>query len=385
MDVNDPNDSEPMHFVGDTIGYHNDSFVRWAGMFGLAEYKGPFYNCFFNVSTVTQSYRRMDYFRDQDSQSSETIKIPGYTVKTGGNINVTEWLDVFMNAGYLNRTPVFNNVIGYDNQIVENIKNEKIRSMEWGAKWSKNPFTFNLNGYVTDWQNRPLQNLLRIETPSGEIARANINSMSARHQGIEFDFAYQINRELTFDGYASFGDWRWTSSEDSLQLIDDETLLPYLNEQGDPVVISYNAEGVSVGDAPQTQIGFSIRYRKNGFYIKPRYTFFDRFYADFDPFSLYDENEGRQSWEMPAYGLMDLHAGYTMDFKDAQIDYRFSIFNVLNTTYLINAQNNDAYGEWYFAQSNRTYAFTENNFDAASASVYMGYGLRTNFSIRVRF
>ena len=44
---------------------------------------------------------------------------------------MTEWLDVFVNAGYLNRTPVFSNVIGYDNQIVENIKNEKIMSMEW--------------------------------------------------------------------------------------------------------------------------------------------------------------------------------------------------------------------------------------------------------------
>jgi hypothetical protein len=32
-----------------------------------------------------------------------------------------------------------------------------------------------------------------------------------------------------------------------------------------------------------------------------------------------------------------------------------------------------------------TYAFSENNFDAASASVYMGYGFRSNFSVRVRF
>ena len=64
------------------------------------------------------------------------------------------------------------------------------------------------------------------------------------------------------------------SSEDSLELIDDETLLPYLNEQGNPVTISYNAEGVSVGDAPQTQIGFSIRYRKNGFYFKATLYFF---------------------------------------------------------------------------------------------------------------
>ncbi|MDG2362745.1 MAG: hypothetical protein P8L80_01430, partial [Flavobacteriales bacterium] len=132
-------------------------------------------------------------------------------------------------------------------------------------------------------------------------------------------------------------------------------------------------------------IGFAIRFRKNGFYIKPRYTFFDRFYADFDPFSLNGENEGRQSWELPSYGLLDLHMGYTLDLNESQIDFRISAFNILNTVYLVNAQNNDPYGEWNFTDDNRTYAFTENNFDAASASVYMGYGFRSNFSIRVRF
>ena len=60
---------------------------------------------------------------------------------------------------------------------------------------------------------------------------------------------------------------------------------------GNPATVSYNAEGVSVGDAPQTQVGLAMRYKKKGLYIKPRYTFFDRFYADFDPFSLNGDNE----------------------------------------------------------------------------------------------
>jgi hypothetical protein len=343
---------------------------------------------------VTQQYNRVDYFKPKveneetgelEFENSGWKKIPGYTIKGGGNVNIDEWTNAFMNVGYLNRTPVFSSVIGYDNQFVQNTQNELIKSIELGVKWSKSPLTFNLNGYYTDWKNRPLQSMLRFETVDGEIVRANINSMSAIHKGAEIDFGYQVNRNLTIEGYASYGDWRWTSSEDSLVLLDDETFLPYVDWQGNPEVISYNAAGVSVGDAPQTQIGFAIRYRKDGFYIKPRYTFFDRFYADFDPFSLNGENEGRQSWELPSYGLLDLHMGYTMEMNESQIDFRFSAFNVLNTVYLVNAQNNDPYGEWNFTDPNRTYAFTENNFDAASASVYMGYGFRSNFSVRVRF
>jgi hypothetical protein len=394
VDVNDLNDSEPMHTVGDTIGYHSDSFVKWLGMFTLVEYKGPWYNCFFNVSLVNQSYNRVDYFRakvlNEETQEMEYASsgwkhIPGYTIKGGGNVNLNEWTDMFMNLGYLNRTPVFSNVITYDNEFVENTHNEIITSMEFGVKWSRSPLTVNFNGYYTDWQNRPLQSLLRFETVEGDIVRANINSMSALHKGVELDFGYQINRNLTVEGYASFGDWRWTSSEDSLVLLDDVTNLPYVGDDGLPIVVRYNAEGVSVGDAPQTQLGIALRYRKNGFYVKPRYTFFDRFYADFDPFSLNGENEGRQSWELPSYGLLDLHMGYTMEMDASQIDFRFSAFNVLNTVYLVNAQNNDPYGEWMFQNSDRMYAFSENNFDAASASVYMGYGSRSNFSVRVRF
>jgi hypothetical protein len=58
---------------------------------------------------------------------------------------------------------------------------------------------------------------------------------------------------------------------------------------------------------------------------------------------------------------------------------------VLNTIYINNAQNNDAFGQYYFTDSDRRYAFATNNFDAASSSVYMGPGFQSNFSLRVRF
>jgi len=394
IDQDDANDSQPMHTVGDTIGYHNDAFVKWGGVFALMEYKGPWYNYFVNVSAVNQGYNRVDYFKplleneetgEMEYNESGWKWISGYTVKGGGNVNINEWTNAFMNLGYLNRTPTFSSVIDFDNQFIQNTQNEQISSVEFGVKWSKSPWTLNLNGYYTDWQNRPLNSMLRFETADGEIVRANINSMSALHKGIELDFGYQVNRHITIEGYGSYGDWRWTSSEDSLILLDDDTNLPYLDWQGNPEIIKYNAAGVSVGDAPQTQIGFAIRYRKAGFYIKPRFTFFDRFYADFDPFSLNGENEGRQSWKLPSYGLLDLHMGYTLNMNESQIDFRISAFNILNSVYLVNAQNNDPYGEWNFTDPNRTYSFTENNFDAASASVNMGYGFRTNFSVRVRF
>lgn len=389
VDTRNANASSNMRMVGDKIGYHNDAFVRWGGAFALLEYKGYVWNAFLNVSAVSQGYKSVDYFAAMQEDGTFTTSgwkwIPGYTVKTGGNYNVSEYANMFVNVGHLNRTPVFRNVVDYENKFVENTQNERINSVEWGYSYSKFPFSVNVNAYYTDWQNRPLQSLLRFETVEGDIVRANVNSMSALHKGLETDVAWQAHPSLTIEGYVSLGDWRWTSSEDSLVLLDDDSNLPYIDAEGNPAVVQYNAEGVSVGDSPQSQYSISLKYSYKNFYLKPRYTVFSRHYADFDPFSLNGENEGRQSWQIPTYGLLDLHAGYNFDVNETNMDVRLSAFNILNTVYLSNAQNNDAYGEWYFTDSNRKYAFSENNFDAGSASVYMGYGFRTNLSIRIRF
>lgn len=335
-----------------------------------------------------------------DPQSSRTSRsdwkwIPGYTVKMGGNYSLNEWNSAFVNVGHLNRTPVLENVIGFDNQFVKNTANEIINSFEIGYNYSRFPFSLNVNAYYTDWNNRPLDELLRvvIEDAQGveRILRANIQSMSAVHMGFEVDGGYQINDMFTVEGFFSLGDWRWDSSEDALILIDDETNRPYLDGEGEVVTVSYNAAGVSVGDAPQTMVGAALKWQVKDFYIKPRFTWFARHFADFDPFSLNGENEGRQSWEIPAYGLLDLHAGYSFKVKDSQIDLRLSGFNLLNTIYIINAQNNDVFPFYLYRGDNGQYNdqlrynFTESNFDASSASVYMGYGARGNLSIRVRF
>ena len=389
VDTRNNNASTNMRFVGDKIGYHNDAFVRWGGAFALLEYKGYLWNAFLNVSAVTQGYRSVDYFAPLQEDGQFTTSgwkwIPGYTIKTGGNYNLSEYANAFVNLGHLNRTPVFRNVVDFDNNFVENTENERINSIELGYSYSKFPFSVNVNAYYTDWQNRPLQSLLRFETVEGDIVRANVNSMSALHKGLETDVAWRVHPSLTVEGYISLGDWRWTSSEDSLVLLDDDSNLPYIDAEGNPAVVQYNAEGVSVGDSPQSQYSISLKYSYKNMYIKPRFTIFSRHYADFDPFSLNGENEGRQSWQIPTYGLLDLHAGYNFNVNETNMDVRLSAFNILNAIYLSNAQNNDAYGEWYFTDPDRTYAFSENNFDAGSASVYMGYGFRTNLSIRIRF
>ena len=138
-----------------------------------------------------------------------------------------------------------------------------------------------------------------------------------------------MHPSLTAEGYISLGDWRWTSSEDSLVLLDDDSNLPYIDAEGNPAVVQYNAEGVSVGDSPQSQYGVSLKYSYEHLH---RHATRCSAATWLTP-STNGENEGRQSWQIPTYGLLDLHAGYNFTMNETNMDVRLSAFNILNTVY----------------------------------------------------
>ena len=201
--------------------------------------------------------------------------------------------------------------------------------------------------------------------------------MNALHKGIELDISCKINHKLSLEGLLSLGDWRWTSGGEAI-LLNSENNSPF--ESGDASntnldTLIYDANGVHVGDAAQTQYGLSIRYEPiHNSYIKIRGTYFDDYYSDFDAASLQADDAGRESWKIPSYYLIDLHAGYKFKiFNKNQLALKLSVINLLDEIYISDAQNNDSYNSDF------------SDFDAKSASVYFGLGRRINFSVKFTF
>src|SRR5690606_2578109 len=82
--------------------------------------------------------------------------LTGFTVKSGVNYNLTERMNVFINAGYLSRTPQYSNVINSDeNEFFAEFLNENIIAGEIGWGFRSKKFSANVNGYYTYWQNKP--------------------------------------------------------------------------------------------------------------------------------------------------------------------------------------------------------------------------------------
>jgi iron complex outermembrane receptor protein len=361
-----------MLFKGDINNYNYDGLVRWGGIFFQTEYKYNRISSFINLTGALSSYKEINYMYGIDpsikNRENGWHQFPGITAKGGFNYNFTSRMNAFFNLGYLSKAPRFNNVFDYDNALWREINNEFVKAIEVGYSYSSPSFSANLNLYYTIWENKPVESgsKVSVEVQPGEFEdqTVNINGMDALHKGIELDFVYKINSKLEVQGLASWGDWRW-NSEDTARIVDD-----YGNISS---TVYFNAIGVHVGNSAQTQFAGEFRYAPiKNFYIKPRFTYFGRYFAEFDPLSL---KVPKDSWKIPAYGLLDIHAGYRFRVAETNfIQLRFNVLNVINTTYIATAQNNDTYN-----------GTALNGFDARSSSVFMGLGRRYSLSIQYLF
>ena len=290
--------------------------------------------------------------------------LPGFTLKGGANYNLTDHINAFANVGYLSRTPRFSNVIDNSNNFYREIKNERVKATELGVSYHSPKFTANLNGYYTIWENKPVDRAYTV-TINDQTYSTNINGLDALHKGVELDFAYKMNKKLTFEGMASLGDWRWNSSG-LVNLYDDNGV--FLDS------IRFDAKGVHVGDAAQNTYSATLRYEPiKRLYVSAQYSLFTKNFSDFNPLDLKDSTAGRESWQLPDYYLIDAFGGYGFNVSKVKFDFRLGVLNVLNTVYVSDATNND---------SNVT---PNRNFDANSAGVFMGLGRRMNLSLTATF
>ena len=301
--------------VGDEIQYNYKGYVRWGGIFGMAEYEKDGLSAFLNLSTATSAYAYEDFLDQKvialadttfrisagdtvtigdgsyniNSPEAENFKIdwiirPSFTVKTGAAYRFDKNHGLFFNVGYLSRPTRYTNVIisnstnENDAVATEDPQNEIVSSYEVGYSFNSLKFSANVNTYYTNWKNKPLDFLPVVledpTDPDSDRMPVNIQGLAARHMGIEIDFAYVITDKLKFEGLASLGDWIWNSA--------DTVLLP-----DGITTYEFDPTGVHVGDAAQIQLGGLIRYEPiKNLYFKLKTTYFAKNFSNFNPEDL---------------------------------------------------------------------------------------------------
>ncbi|MDT0685374.1 TonB-dependent receptor [Autumnicola psychrophila] len=349
--------------VGDKINYNNDGLVHWEGGFLQAEYSKNDLSAFISLAASNTSYKRIDYFNYLDSdpeQKTDWISFFASSIKGGANYNLNDNHNVFANIGYFERAPFFDQVFqNFENDINEDAENQKIFSAEVGYGIRSSKLRANLNVYRTHWQDKPFtQSFFDDET--GESYFANILGVNALHQGIEFDFSYKPLDNLTINGMASIGDWKWDSNVEDVMIFDEEQN-PVLDEG-----IDLFLQDIPVGGSAQNTFALGGDYEPlPGTTIRANWTYVDELYSQFDILGV-SSGADYSPWEIPSYGLLDVGLTHKFEFGGFEAILNSNVNNILGTEYV-------------------SFGFDGSDSNAETASVWYGFGRTYTVGMKINF
>ncbi|WP_300910553.1 TonB-dependent receptor [uncultured Bacteroides sp.] len=370
--------------VGDVIYRDYDGFVMYEGAFAQLEYNLDKLSAFVSGGLSNTSYWRKDrlYYAGDKAKSSKEYYMGG-NVKGGLNYNLNEKNNVFFNAGFISRAPMFDNTFINSQTSHErnpDAKNEKVISFELGYGFRSRFFTANVNAYYTKWIDKSLYDggfYTNQETKTEERWTMNLLGANANHMGVEVDFVAKLARWLDVTGMFSWGDWRWNGTASGYMFNAQGQIMA--NSGGTVVTDMTNVEqykynikmdNVSVGGSAQTTAALGINVRPmKGLRISADWNFFARNYADYD-IAIGDATQDTpyvvsDPWQIPSYSTFDLSAGYTFDFGKVRATLSGNVNNLFNQEYIADARDGSTH-DW----------------DSATRVLY-GFG-RT-YSIRLKF
>jgi len=313
---------------GPKIDYYNTGLVRWGGLNGMVEYneKGR-YNAVLQAGVSNQAYQREDFFDQPALPVSDVHNQLGGYVKGGANYNLNDEMNVFFNAGYISRQPMFDAVFpNYANLVNEDLQNEEITSVELGYGYITNDLTLNVNAYSTNWGNRFISRSL--SNSQGVDGFAQFKDIDVRHNGIEVEGKYTVNSNLKVKGMVSAGDWRYTK---------DFTATLFDDQQQEIGTGTLYLEGAKVGDAAQFVTSLGADYRVGKVNLDANYRFVDGLYADYNILDdVFTAPDNAGALKLPSYGLVDMG----MTTRLGKMTLRLNVNNVLNTTYIAESNTN---------------------------------------------
>ena len=345
------------------IAYYNIGFVKWAGVNGLVEYAGDDITAVLQAGLSNQQFQREDRFNNVDNPISDKANLGGGYLKGGINYNFNAKSNVFVNAGFIDRQPLFDAVFpNYGNDINPDLQNERIESFEIGYGYIGSRLRLNINAYSTNWGNRFVSRSL--SNQQGVDGSAQFRNIDVTHNGIEAEGTYSVGK-TKLRGMLSIGDWRYTKDFEA-ELFDE-------NQQSIGKGKLY-LKDAKVGDAAQITalLGIDQRLGSN-IRVDLDYRFVDGLYADYsitDSAFTQPDNEG--ALQLPSYGLVDLGATF---YTNKGWSLRANINNLLDTVYIAESNSNIHAG----ADS-----VTWNGVDVRN-SVWFGFGRTWNVSLKYKF
>ncbi|UBZ08302.1 TonB-dependent receptor [Salegentibacter mishustinae] len=361
------------------IDYYNDGLVRWAGTFGQLEYNNEVISAFVQGSISNQGFKRVEYFGElEGNQETDWENIIGGNIKGGLNWNIDEMHNIYANAGYYSKQPLFDAVyINFGNNLNPDLQNEQVIGTEIGYGFRSSFFSANVNLYRTSWADRFESDgaVFNAETPQEIRGTANLYGITQVHTGLEIDFTGRISDKLGFNGMMSIGNWEYDGDVEATYFDNDQS--PILDENGNPQTATLALDGVKVGDAPQFTASIGADYEIiEGLGVDANYRYVDNLYADFDATDALGE-ENFEALKLPSFGLVDAGASFRLPIgkNNNNLNFRVNVNNVFDTMYISEADTNLLAGPG------------DETYDGVNVNnrVYFGFGRTWNAGVTFNF
>ncbi len=362
--------------LGDKVDYNFTNTVKWLGGYAQGEYKSGDFTGFAMAGYSVIDYYYVNHFvagSDGNELTQESGVIGGYQVKGGGNYNLTETFNTYVNVGYVSKVPIFDAVIDdRSGALNDNPVNETFISAELGSSYKSKDGSLFLAGnlYYTVWNDRA--NTISVLLENGNEGLISLQGMDQLHYGAELEGVYQPADWLTFNLAGSINNWLHTSDASGT-----------FKDWSDPTAtnqdFNFYVKDLKVGDAPQMQGVAGVTFLYKGLRTQLLSRHYAEHYAYWEPFSRTDPTDREQVWKVPNYSVYDLHLTFDVPFDTkAKVQIFAHVFNVLNATYVQDATDNSRYNAYMGAGDVHSHT-------AMAAEVFLGLPRRVNVGMHITF
>ncbi len=367
--------------LGDKIDYYNTNTVDWLGGYAQSEYSAGKLTAtgMGGLSAVKYSYT--DHFNTADTLAngdpdidsgkftSESDWVTGYQFKGGLSYKLNNNIGIFGNAGYVNKCPILDEVINdWTGEKIEEPENEKFGDIETGFNFVGMDGLLNIKGdfYVTQWIDQAKS--FSKDTPEAKL-KIFVSGIDSRHIGAEFEAHARPIPFAKFDISFSKGYWKY---------LNDLKDVRYELPSGDEDTLDIYVKDLKVGGSPQTQLSIGTTILPvQGLRANLTYKYYWDYYSSWDPFSRQDPSDDTESWEIPDYGVTNLHVFYQLPsiVTGLKVVAFTHIFNLFDETYIQDATDNSQYNAWNTGEFPHT---------GSSAEVFFGLPRRFNAGISIK-
>jgi iron complex outermembrane receptor protein len=332
--------------VGDIVKIDNGAINDYTSLFAQLDYTAGKLSAFAAGTVSGNWYRREDHYNYVNDITSDWVFRTGFDAKAGINFNLDEYNNIFINGGYFSRAPYFKFVFGNGTNIpTSDLENEKTLTAEAGYGLTINHTRLSINGYYTKWADKSVltNEYNQFEDPS------MVQGLDALHVGVEAELKQVITSWFKVGGSFSMGNWKWKNDVRAFVYNDDMVVVD---------TIQVYADGLYVGDAPQTQVSlFADFLIMKTVSFSAAWVYYDRYYADFSPTTRTNPEDRSQPYRIPAYQNLDLYLQCPFRIGKLLATADMGCQNVLNGKYIIRGQDgyshtiDDFTGFWGFGRT----------------------------------